>query len=220
LASKAAGYARYSTQKQDGGVTIETQEEEIRRVCQLKGWEYYKTFKDEAVSGATPMEDRAGLTELFDEAERRQFDMVMVLDNSRLARDQKVFWDAISRMRALGITYTTVMMPDMDSTKPEFEMIGGTMQGMASYERRLVSFKTKLAMKNLKEKGRWVSRPKLGFKINGEGKLEPIDWGLKVVEMLRVNPKMKASMVHKELPVSYYQAWELLNNCKEYLGIL
>src|SRR3990167_3930145 len=122
-------------------------------------------------------------------------------------------------MRALGITYTTVMMPDMDSTKPEFEMIGGTMQGIASYERRLVSFKTKLAMKNLKGKGRWMSRPKLGFKINGEGKLEPIDLGLKTVEMLKVNPKVKASTVRKELSVSYYQAWEVLNNCKEYLGI-
>ena len=64
-----------------------------------------------------------------------------------------------------------------------------------------------------------MTRPKLGFKINEEGKLEPIDLGLKVVEMLNVNAKLRASMVHKQLPVTYYQAWELLNNCKEYLGI-
>ena len=135
----AVGYDSYSTQKQDGGVTIESQEREMKRLAALKGWPYDRTFKDEAVSGAVPPLERPGLCELMDMAKAGKFSIVLTLDASRLARHQRIFWDVIDDLKGLEVKVVTCVMADIDSFRPEFDMVAGSLQGAASYERSLVS---------------------------------------------------------------------------------
>ena len=213
---KAVGYARYSTQKQDGGVTIESQDREMKRLALVKGWEYLRTYVDEAVSGAVDPSERPGLTELLDDAASSSFSIVICLDASRLARDQQIFWNVIGRFRELEVTLVTCVMPDITSDNPEFEIVAGSVQGMASYERKLVSIKTRLAHEILKQKGKAHGRPMFGFKINGEGYFEPDPLGSQVLEMLRMNPKIQAKNVSEQLGLEYYDGWTLLKNAKHF----
>ena len=213
----AVGYARYSTQKQDGGVTIESQEREMKRLAALKGWPYDRTFKDEAVSGAVPPLERPGLCELMDMAKAGKFSIVLTLDASRLARHQRIFWDVIDDLKGLGVKVVTCVMADIDSFRPEFDMVAGSLQGAASYERSLVSLKTKLAHAELDKQGKAHGRPRLGFRINDKGYFEPDGVGGEGLELLDADPKLKASTLARTLGLDYQDGWALLKNLKLYL---
>lgn len=214
--SAAAGYARYSTPRQDGGFTIEAQEKHIRKLIAEKNWICSSIYKDEAISGSVPPEDRPGLSELIDDAKAGSFQKVISYDASRLARDQHIFWNVIQSFKDAKIVYLTVVMPEVDSTKPEFEILAGTLQGMASYERLIDVRKTKDAMEILKEKGKARGRPMFGFKINEDGYFEPEKLGVQILEMIKTNPKPRAKIVQQELGIEYYKAWSLIKNAKLY----
>ena len=211
---KAAGYARFSTQKQDGGVTIESQDHEMRKTADDKRWLYVRTYRDEAVSGAVPPAERPGMTEMLDDARSRAFEVLLVLDASRLARDQRIFWDTIGDLKDLGVEVFTCVLPNAGSFSPEFELVAGALQGAASYERRLVSLKTKLAHAELQEQGKAHGRPRYGFRINDAGYFEPEGVGVEGLQLLESNPKLKASILAKSLGLEYQEGWALLKNLR------
>jgi site-specific DNA recombinase len=210
----AVGYARFSTQKQEGGFSVESQEREIMDLAVRKGWKYVRTYVDEAVSGATPPEERPGLTELLDDAKSKKFDIVMVFDSSRLARDQRIFWNVVGELKELGIRYVTYVLPDIDSNNDMFPTVGGVTVGMGSTERLIVARKTKVAHKIMKEQGKAHGRPRQGFRINEQGFFEPTDVGKQVLRMLEDNPKTSAKQVQIETELPYYEAWTVLKNCR------
>ena len=216
MTETAVGYARFSTQKQEGGFSIESQEREIRDLAARKGWKYLKTYVDEAVSGATPPEERPGLTELLDDAKDKKFDIVMVFDSSRLARDQRIFWNVVGELKELGIRYVTYVLPDIDSDNDMFPTVGGVTVGMGSTERLIVARKTKVAHKIMKEQGKAHGRPRQGFRINAHGYFEPTDVGKQVLQMLKDNPKTSAKQVQIETELPYYEAWTVLKNCRTF----
>ena len=213
-----AGYARYSTPKQDGGVTIEAQELHMKRLVSEKKWSYLKTYSDVRISGAVIPSERPGLTELLDDARLSKFQRVITYDASRLARDQHIFWDIVNAFKETKIIYLTVVMPEIDSTKPEFEMVAGTLQGMASYERLLVGIKTKDAHQILDKAGKAHGRPMFGFVINEKGYFEPDKIGLAAIELVTSNKKASAKSLKNLFPeVDYYKLWSALKNARIYL---
>jgi len=208
--AKVAGYARYSTQLQDTGVSIESQDREMRATCGFRGWTYLKTYADPAVSGATKIEDRPQLSALFEDAKSHTFDRVMAFDASRIARDQVIFWQVVAGLRELGIPFMTAIMPDIDSTMPEFEIVAGSLQGAASYERRLTSKKVKIGMAVLKDRGHHMGRPPAGLRIGPDGKLELDETGKRMRDILERFPDVKPSEVMAELSLrNYWQAKKL-----------
>ena len=213
----AVGYARFSTQKQEGGFSIESQDREIRDLAARKGWKYLRTYVDEAVSGATPPEERPGLTELLDDARSKKFDIVMVFDSSRLARDQRIFWNVVGELKELGIRYVTYVLPDIDSDNDMFPTVGGVTVGMGSTERLIVARKTKVAHKIMKEQGKVHGRPRQGFRINAQGFFEPDSTGRQVLTMIRDDPRVRASQVRQATNLEYYDAWTILKNCRLYI---
>ena len=225
LTETAVGYARYSTQKQERGLSIELQDREMRRTADLKQWIYRRTYVDEGISGAVPPGDRPGLTELLDDAKDGAFSRVIVLDASRLARDQRIFWDVLGELAERKIVFLTCVMPDIDSQSTAFDVVAGTLQGMASAERKTIALKTRLAHEILREKGKAQGRPRLGFRIHRaqpgvddplDGYYEPTDVGGRVLLMLKENPKTSAKQVQVETGLPYYEAWTVLKNCRTF----
>jgi hypothetical protein len=82
---------------------------------------------------------RPGLTELLDDARSKKFDIVLVFDSSRLARDQRIFWNVVGELKELGIRYVTYVLPDIDSDNDMFPTVGGVTVGMGSTERLIVA---------------------------------------------------------------------------------
>ncbi len=92
---KAAIYARYSTDLQRQASIADQY-----RICELRtqreGWSIVGRFKDEAMSGSRT--DRPGYQSLMEAAERREFDVIVVEEVSRLWRDQEEQHGAVKRL--------------------------------------------------------------------------------------------------------------------------
>ncbi len=71
------------------------------RVVEREGWEVVGKFKDEALSGANA--SRPGYQELLAAAKRRDFDIIVVEEVSRLWRDQEEQWHAGKRLEYCGV---------------------------------------------------------------------------------------------------------------------
>lgn len=189
----------------------------MRRLAGVKEWEYVHTYSDKELSGALPIMERPGLCELVDDANAHQFEAVICLDASRLARDQRIFWDLIGRFRDLKIVFITCVLPQIDSNSPEFEIVAGTLQGMASYDRKLTGIKTKLAHKILEKQHKAHGRPMYGFIIGKDGRYAPGEEGKVAIEKLELNPDVSPLVLMEALGIEYKKAWALLKNAKSYL---
>jgi site-specific DNA recombinase len=82
---RAAIYARVSSEEQREGQTIDSQIAELERFARAQDWLIAGIYKDEGWSGAVLA--RPELDRLRDDASRRAFDLVLINDVDRLARD-------------------------------------------------------------------------------------------------------------------------------------
>jgi DNA invertase Pin-like site-specific DNA recombinase len=218
MVKTVAGYARFSPDDATK-ITIEMQEEGMRRVCQAKGWTYWKTFPDKDLSGGLPVEMRSGLQELVDNLGSGSFDTVMAYEVGRLARDSLIFWTLIDVFKAKGTVFVTAMIPDIDSSMPTFTATIGTLQNFATYFRLETKQKTRDALATLAKAGYAVSRPPLGYELveteGGHKKLILDELGERVKKELEVNPKLKPKALMEILGVGYKTAWHLINNVRD-----
>src|SRR5437763_4111282 len=82
---RVAFYCRVSTEEQREGQTIESQIRELEKFAADKGWITTEVYKDDGWSGAILA--RPSLDRLRDDASRHRFDIVLLNDVDRLARD-------------------------------------------------------------------------------------------------------------------------------------
>ena len=75
-------YSRVSTNDQ----TVENQIKVLREVAERKVLEVVKEISDEGISGAKGRDARKGFDELIKSAVRKEFDIILVWDVSRLGR--------------------------------------------------------------------------------------------------------------------------------------
>jgi len=92
-------YCRVSTDTQEKNETIENQLRDLYKVYDKK--EVGKVYQDNPGSGADP--DRAGLTELRRDAQKKLFDVIGIWSTDRLARDIKLALTLRDEFKDLGI---------------------------------------------------------------------------------------------------------------------
>ncbi|MCC7200958.1 MAG: recombinase family protein [Gammaproteobacteria bacterium] len=97
---KCAIYTRYSSDRQREAST-EDQARNCRARIEAEGWTLAHHYRDEAMSGSITA--RPGYQALLAAAERREFDVIVVDDLSRLSRDQVEGERAIRRIEFAGI---------------------------------------------------------------------------------------------------------------------
>ena len=81
---KAVIYTRISTS--DKGQTVDNQLRILREVAEKKGYEVVQELSDEGISGAKGRDEREGFNELIKGAIRKEFDIILCWDISRLGR--------------------------------------------------------------------------------------------------------------------------------------
>jgi site-specific DNA recombinase len=102
---KAALYARYSTDQQRAA-SIEDQFRNCRSRAAAEGWQITATFADQAMSGGDS--NRPDYQAMLAAASRKQFDVLLVDDLSRLSRDQVESERVIRRLEFNGIRILAV----------------------------------------------------------------------------------------------------------------
>src|SRR3989337_838597 len=104
---RAAIYARYSSENQRPE-SIEDQISACRRLAAQREFTVLDDhlYRDQAQSGAR--RDRHGLASLLAAAQERQFDLVLVDDLSRLARDNYLMLSVLAELHFEGVRVVSV----------------------------------------------------------------------------------------------------------------
>jgi len=103
--TRAALYARYSSDRQNEN-SVADQLELGRRHATARGWEVVAEFSDAAISGGA-MANRPGLVGLLAAADARAFDVVLVEDTDRLARNREHDAHVYNRLADAGVSIAT-----------------------------------------------------------------------------------------------------------------
>lgn len=147
---KAAIYARYSSENQRPE-SITDQVESCRKLAAARGYEVSseRVFSDEASSGARS--DRSGLSALRAAAELGAFQVVLVDDLSRLARNTLLMLSILEELRFHGIRVVSVA--DGLDTDDEESTIGIQVRGIFN-ELQLTDLKKKTLRGQMGQKQR------------------------------------------------------------------
>jgi site-specific DNA recombinase len=111
-------YARVSTDEQAGDQhhSIPAQLHEMQTMADQRGWEVIGEFVDEGISGSE--RHRPQLDILLEMAQRKQFDILLVHDLSRLSRSVYDTLDIFEIIGRCNIGFASVTDPDFDFSDP------------------------------------------------------------------------------------------------------
>ncbi len=149
---RVAIYARVSTSDQ----STESQLLDLRRYVRERGWDLFKEYTDNGVSGTK--DSRPALNELMDAAKKRRFDTVLVWRFDRFARSTKHLILALEEFRGLGIDFVSYQ-ENIDTSSPLGSAIFTIISAVAQLERDIIAERVKAGLRRAKENGKTLGRP-------------------------------------------------------------
>lgn len=146
-----AAYCRVSTDKSDQLNSLETQKKFFGEFTEKNGHNLVSLYADEGISG-TKIKNRKEFLKLMRDAKQGLFDMVVVKDISRFARNTVDFLQSIRTLKALGIetTFLTANMTVLGNSEFVLTIFGA----LAQEESANTSKRVKFGKKVNAEKGR------------------------------------------------------------------
>ena len=122
---RVAIYARFSTEGQREA-SLDDQTRNCERHADREGWHVVARFTDRAISGTK--RDRPGYQAMLAAAKRREFDVLVVDDLSRLSRDEIELKQTVRRFRFAGLRIVSVS--DGFDTNAKGHKIQATVRGL------------------------------------------------------------------------------------------
>jgi len=146
-----AAYCRVSTDKEDQLNSLEAQKDFFTEYTKRTGDNLIRLYADEGISG-TKIKNRKEFLHMMADAERGLFDMVVVKDISRFARNTVDLLQNIRKLKALGIEtqFLTANMTSMGNSEFVLTIFGA----LAQEESANTSKRVKFGKKMNAEKGR------------------------------------------------------------------
>lgn len=146
-----AAYCRVSTDKEDQLNSLETQKQFFIEYAKRTGDTLVKVYADEGISG-TKIKNRREFLRMLTDAEHGLFDMIVVKDLSRFARNTVDLLQSVRKLKALGIEtqFLTANMTSMGNS----EFVMTMFAALAQEESANTSKRIKFGKKVNAEKGR------------------------------------------------------------------
>jgi len=185
---KVAIYTRVSTNDQ----SVEMQTSDLKRYCDQRGFELYKHYSDQGISGTK--DKRPALDELMNDAKKRKFDVVLVWRFDRFARSTKHLITALEEFRHLNIDFISYQ-ENMDTSSPLGKAIFTIVSAIAELERNILLERVRAGLRRARENGVILGRPKK-LNLNVEELRKMRDQGL---SFKKIGDKVKAC------PATIYQ---------------
>jgi len=151
---RIAVYARVSTTDQ----STESQLLDLRRYTRERGWNIFKEYVDEGISGTK--DSRPALNELMNDAKKRRFDVVLVWRFDRFARSTKHLILALEEFKNLGVDFVSYQ-ENIDTSSPLGSAIFTIISAVAQLEKDIIAERVKAGLRRAKENGKKLGRPKL-----------------------------------------------------------
>jgi site-specific DNA recombinase len=143
----AALYARVSTEEQREGNTIESQVAELEKFAERNGWTVHGRYIDEGWSGA--LLARPELDRLRDDAGRGLFNVVLVNDVDRLARDVSHLGVVKRDLERKRVRLVFRKLPA--SADPMNNLMINILGSFAEFEREMIADRTRRGMRHKAE---------------------------------------------------------------------
>lgn len=102
MAKRAAAYCRVSTTSHEQMASLSEQESFFRDYAREHGLTLHRIYADGGVSG-TRLRDRRAFGEMMEDAKKGEFDLLLVKDISRMARNVLDFLQTVRELKHLGI---------------------------------------------------------------------------------------------------------------------
>jgi len=152
-------YARVSTDKQE----TENQVLQLRDFAAKHGWQIVREYTD-CESGSKA--DRVEFKQMFADASRRRFDMVLFWALDRLSREGVLATlQHLNQLESCGVCYRSYTEPYFDSCGAFKDVVLAIMATLAKQERVKRSERTKAGLARVRASGKALGRPN---KINGQ----------------------------------------------------
>ncbi len=136
-----AAYCRVSTDKTDQLNSLETQKKFFSDYTEKNGHRLVRLYADEGISG-TKIKNRIEFQALLRDAQRGHFDMVVVKDISRFARNTVDLLQSIRTLKALGIetTFLTSNMSVLGQSEFVLTIFGALAQEESANTSKRIKF--------------------------------------------------------------------------------
>ena len=168
-------YLRVSGPSQLRGDGFRRQFIAIRKYCVANQLHIVRIFKERGICGATELENRPALSELFNALESDGVKAVVIERLDRLARDLMVQETIIADMQKSGYVLHSSCEPDLCSIDPSRVLVRQIFGAIAQYEKCMIVLKLRGARQRKKARGeRGEGRHAYGEKPGEEVTLQRI----------------------------------------------
>ena len=161
---KIAGlYVRVSTEDQKReGFSLPEQEKRLRAMCEYKGYEIYKLYKDAGISAKTG-NHRPAFEELLQDIKDKKCNTIVVLKLDRLTRS--VYdWENILKFLEENEAFLDCANDDINTTNANGKMISRILTSVSQQEIERTSERTKIGLCGAIAEGHIPSRTPIGYK--------------------------------------------------------
>jgi DNA invertase Pin-like site-specific DNA recombinase len=153
---RAAIYARVSLD--DGRQTVENQRQQLLEFCGRMGWEVVREFHDHK-SGKSL--DRPGYKQMMLAASKREIDVLVFWDLSRLSRGGVMeVLTVLQQLKGWSVAYRSLQEPYLDSLGPFADVVVSLLASIAKLEREKIRERTLAGLARARKAGRVGGRPK------------------------------------------------------------
>lgn len=157
--TRVAIYARVSTDKQD----TENQAVQLREFAAKQGWQIVREYVEYETGSKS---DRAEFRQMFEDASRRKFDLLLFWALDRLSREGVLeTLQHLNRLTSYGVAWRSFTEQFFDSCGPFRDAVIAIMATLAKQERVKRSERTKAGLARVRAAGKRLGRP---VRLNGE----------------------------------------------------
>ena len=151
---RAVIYSRVSTLN---GQTVDNQLKVLREVAEKKGLEIVKEISDEGISGAKGRDERKGFDDLIKGAVKKEFDIILVWDVSRLGRSLKHLISFLEDIQSAKCDLY-IHQSGIDTSTASGKMMFGMLSVFSEFERSMIRERVIAGQQRAKAEGKHIGR--------------------------------------------------------------
>ena len=152
MLKKCIIYTRVSTTMQEDNDSLKYQILKTQDYAISKGYNIKKVISDVDSGGK---DDRIGFLELQNEIKKKSFDVLIVFETSRVSRNTRTLLNFVFELTKQDIKFVSISQPELDTTNPTGMLFFQVQSGLAEYERKQTSIRTKSNKLARAKDGNW-----------------------------------------------------------------
>ena len=146
-------YSRVSTNDQ----SVSNQLKVLREIADKKGLNIVREISDEGISGAKGRDQRKGFDDLIKGAVRKEFDIILVWDVSRLGRSLKHLVSFLEDVQSAKCDLY-IHQSGIDTSTASGKMMFGMLSVFSEFERSLIRERVIAGQQRAKAEGKHIGR--------------------------------------------------------------